>query len=249
MMEHEATDQPPTDQPKDTAAPQILVSNGSMAPQSMSELRLKLAMIAKGGGFPECFDNEAKRLAAYNLAHSLEGNKFQLALNHMAFIKGKLSIYGEYPGALAERTKEVQEKHVYLIDKGYKKICVENANLDAEPYAGVCIIQRKGRERKEFTYTIEQAKTAGQYPAKRRDGSINLDSPWMKFTGTMLMRKAMALGLKFEFADALLGIPIAEYDYDQAPDLVKDVTPTASTVESARERIRQAKQSQGEKNG
>lgn len=210
QQEPQPAQQPPVVTPID-------VQHGALVPKDSSELNRTLANIAAGGGFPARFDTPQKRIAAYNLAHSLTGGKWQLAINHMANIKGQLSIYGELPGDLAERTKEVSEKHVYLIDSNYKMICTENRNLDEEPIAAVCKIQRKGRALKEFSYTVKDAYKAGQLPAKA-------DSAWSKHFKTMLMRKAMALGIKFEFPDAILGTPIAEYDFDEAPDL-KDVTP------------------------
>lgn len=222
--------------------PAIEVVGGSIVPRDTSELNRTLANIAAGGGFPDRFDTPQKRIAAYNLAQSLMGGKWQLALNHMAPIKGQLTIFGELPGSLAERTGEVQEKHVFALDKDGQKICMDNKNLTANAAAGICQIQRKGRALKEFSYTLEEAIAAGQYPAKRRDGSLNQDSPWMKFTKVMLMRKAMAMAIKFEFPDAILGVPIAEYEYDEAPDL-KDVTPhnSDSELSEARERIRRAR--------
>lgn len=213
----------------------VLVRDGALTPTNASELVRTIAQIAKGGGFPVRFENLEQQLAAYNLAHSLMGTRWQMAIAHIAIIKGTMSIYGELPGALAEQTKEVAEKDVFCIDSDYKKICLENRNITAKPWAGVCLIQRKGRSLKEFTYTIDEAIHAGQYPAKRRDGSINNDSPWMKFIKVMLMRKAMALAIKMEFADALLGTPIAEYEYDQAPDL-RDVSSKSETaVDPAKE--------------
>lgn len=221
---------PPTPSP-------IAVERGALVPSDASELNRTLTAISTGGGFPERFKTPEARMAAYNLAQSLMGSRWQLCLNNIAVIKGQMSIYGELPGALAEQTKEVQEKEVYCVDKEFKKICLENKNLDAEPYAGVCKIQRKGRVMKEFTYTIEEAKKAGQYPPMKaewqnnnRTGNLilNEDSPWFKFLKVMLMRKAMNLGVKFEFADAMIGVPVAEYDFDIAPDLPgtqRDVSP------------------------
>ncbi len=221
--------------PKPAPAAPIGVAEGALVPKDSSELNRVLANIAQGGGFPERFKTHPERVAAYNLAHSLMGGKWQLALSHIANVKGSLCIYGELPGALAEQTKEVQEKHVFALDAAGKKICMENGNLAAPAVAGVCIIQRKGREKKEFSYTLEEARKAGQYPS-------NEYSPWTKFTKIMLMRKAMSMAIKFEFPDALLGTPMAEYDYDQAPDLVKDVTPTqGEQVSRARGVIRRAK--------
>ncbi len=210
----------------------IHADRGALAPRNSSELMRTVAMIAKGGGFPAIFESIEKQIAAYNLAVTLMGKQWQLAINNMYFIKGKLAIYGELPGTIAERTGEVVEKKVKIYTKDYTEICLENKNLDATVWAAVCIIQRKGREKKEFFYTLQDAETAGQYPAtkpeykdNKRTGKMieNDDSPWMKHTKVMLMRKAMNLAVKFEFPESLVGVPIAETDFDEAPDL-RDVT-------------------------
>jgi hypothetical protein len=222
--------------------PPLDVKNGELVPKTGTELTAMVNKIAEGGGFPERFKTPAARMAAYNLAHSLMGGKWQLALNNIASIHGQMTVFGELPGALAEQTKEVEEKEVYCIDEKFERICVEKKNLDAPPYAGVCKIKRKGRGLKEFTYTIEEARKAGQYPSmkaewkdNKRTGKMieNPDSPWMKYTKVMLMRKAMNLAVKFEFADAMVGTPVAEYDYDEAPDL-KDVTTSMGDETAAR---------------
>ena len=236
----EATTATPPPQDEQTKAVALAVDDGYISPTTAGQLKGFLNSIAAGGGFPKRFDTMEKRIASYNLAHSLMGKRWQLCLNNIADIKGQMTIFGELPGALAEQTKEVEEKEVYCLDKDFKKICIENQNLDANPYAGVCLIKRKHRAKKEFTYTINEAIHAGQYPATKYDkGSRqqvpNPDSPWMKFTKVMLMRKAMSLAVKFEFADALVGVPVAEYDFDSAPDLVKDVTPNYDKIEQARD--------------
>lgn len=209
----------------------------SLAPANHSELKSVIMAIDKGGGFPTRFKTFEQKIAAANLATSLMGKKWQLAINNIANIQGSLSIYGELPGAIAEQTKEIESKRVYCIDEEYKEICTKNKNLNSPPFAGVCEIKRKGRPANEFTYTLDEAKAAGQYPAykaeyvdNRKTGRMieNPDSPWMKFTKIMLMRKAMNMGVKFEFPDAIVGTPIAEYDFGIAPDLdptIKDVTP------------------------
>jgi hypothetical protein len=206
---------------KQTPKPEIMAvdDNKVLSPTTASELSSYLSLMAQGGAFPEAFDNQAKKLAAYNLARSLMGKNWQLAINNIAAIKGKLTIYGDLPRAIAEQTGQVEEFRLYTIDSDYQEMVKENKNLDAEVFAAVCEVKRKGRAAKQYAYTIQDATKAGQLPASRAD------SPWNKHKKIMLMRKAMNLGVKFEFPDALLGCPIAEYDYDIAPDLEKDVTP------------------------
>lgn len=216
-----------------------LNENNILAPKDHKELATVINFLAKGGAFPEVFKTNEQRLAGYNLAKSLMGNSWALAINHIAPIKGKLCIWGEFPRTLAERTGQVEQCHIYLIDEQYKRICLENKNLDAKPYAGICDIKRKDRKENQFTYTIKQAELADQYPPMKNNwvdgknlGKIpNTDSPWFKFMGIMLMRKAQAAALKFEFPECFVGVEIAEYEYDVAPDLVpiKDVTELSET--------------------
>ncbi len=240
VIETTAEEVPPT-KPEEEAPTKETVKRAAIAlnekylpaPKDNAELRGLIKTIALGGGFPAVFDTEEKRIAAYNLGRALTGDKWQLALNHMAFIEGKLGIYGEFPGALAEMTGEVQEKHVYVLDAEYKKICSENKNLDAAPFAGICIIQRKGREKKEFKFTLNDAKKIGKYPAVKRDGSPSPKSPWNIYTDIMLMRRAMQTAIKFEFPEAIMGVTLAEYDHGYAPDLdpeIKDVTPQEKAI-------------------
>lgn len=229
------------EQPKQEAKAQqssiSLGKNRDLAPKNNAELLRVLKVIKDGGGMPERFDTQAKQVAAYNLSSALMGPKWQLAMNNIAIIKGQMSIYGELPSALAEQTGEVQEKDLYCVDKELKKMCLANKNVNVEPYAGVCNIQRKGRKIKEFVYTVDDALRAGQLPAmkwSKKEGRQvpNDDSPWVKHLRTMLMRKAMALAVKFEFADAVMGVPISEYDFDVIPDgSLKDVTPVNEAAE------------------
>lgn len=221
-------EKPPEAPPKAVPAP-VIVSRGALAPTDASELARTLNMVAKGGGFPDCFDTTEKRLAAYNMAQSLMGGQWQLAVNHMAFIKGKLAIWGELPGTLAQRTGDVQSKDLFLITKEYIKICFENKNLNAPVWGAICQLQRKGHKPIEFFYTLDEATKAGQYPPKKRDGSPNPDSPWEKHFKIMLMRKAQAQAVKFIFPEALVGVPIAEYDFDEAPDL-REVGPSPGAL-------------------
>lgn len=204
--------------------------NRLLAPTSAGELSRFLSLLADGGAFPDSFDTQPKRVAVYQMARSLMGDRWQLALNHIATVKGRLTIYGELPRAIAEQTGEVEEFRCFVIDDQYREIGLANKNLESFPYAAVCEVKRKGRSLKQYTYTLQEAKNAGQYPAMKFDKEsrqkvLSPDSPWNKFTKIMLMRKAQAMAVKFEFPDALLGCPISEYEDDIAPDLEKDVTP------------------------
>jgi hypothetical protein len=223
-----------------------LDENMALAPINHQEFKSVITAIAEGGGFPTRFKTFPAKIAAANLATSLMGKKWQLAINNIADIKGTLSIFGELPGAIAEQTGQIEMKRVSILDSDYKEICTANKNLHMKPFAGVCKIKRKGRPENEFTYTIDEATAGGFYPAMKAEYVNNQktgkqipneDSPWMKHTKVMLMRKAMNLAVKFEFPDAIVGVPIAEYDFHTAPDLdgSRDVTPGKSIADEMNE--------------
>lgn len=204
---------------KEVSQKVISVERGLINPDDHVELSGFIRQLAKGGAFPKRFEKFEQQLAAYNLSRSLMNENWQLAVNNIASIHGSMVIFGELPAALAEKTKEVEEKNVYLIDKEMNKICLANKNIDKEPWAGVCELKRKGRTKNEYFWTVDQCKKSGQLPA-------SASSPWSKFLGVMLMRKAQALAMKMEFPDVLAGVQIAEYDNHSAPDLqdFRDVT-------------------------
>ncbi len=228
----------------------------ALAPINHIEFKSVITAISEGGGFPARFKTFPAKIAAANLATSLMGRKWQLAINNIADVKGTLTIYGELPGAIAEQTGQVEAKRVFVIDEEYNEICLKNKNLHMKPVAGVCQIKRKGRPANEFTYTIKEAEAGGFYPAYKAEWVNNQktgkqienpDSPWMKHTKIMLMRKAMNLGIKFEFPDAIVGCPIAEYDYGAAPDLdgSRDITPANTVADEMNKEFLSGESSEG----
>ena len=148
----------PTVEPKKEAAlvkrpePIVVGERGVYEPKNATELTAMLNIIAEGGGFPERFKTKEQRIAAYNTARTLMGDQWQLALNHIAIIKGQMTIYGEFPRTLAERTGEVEEFRLYVVNKDYVEICLANKNLTDEVFAGVADVKRKGRKPNQFFF-------------------------------------------------------------------------------------------------
>jgi hypothetical protein len=187
-----------------------------------SELVRVIKTFMKGGALPKTLDTEEKVIAAWQMAASF-GLPPAIAIQNMAFVNGTLTIWGQLPKALAERTGQIEDFRLLLVDEAFKEICMANSNLKNQVWAAVCQIQRKGRSKNEYFFSIDDAKAAGL---------LNKRGPWQEYQKIMLQRRAVSHALKFEFGDALMGVPIAEYDFNQAPDL-HDVTP--SVVDSAAE--------------
>lgn len=194
--------------------------NQGLVAKDNSELLRMIQVMMKGQAFPKSLDTEAKVIAAWQVAASLKIPP-AVAIQNLAIVNGSICMWGQLPKALAEATGELEEFKLVVIDEKQDPICLENKNLNAQVWGAVCVIKRKGRDRNEYAFTVEDMKRA------------NLDKkqgPWRDYTKIMLMRRAMGTAIKFEFPDAVMGVPIAEYDFHQAPD-IKEVGPTQSKAE------------------
>jgi len=164
---------------------------------------------------PASLDSPQKLFAARQLCREL-GLPVVAAIRQVYVINGSPSLWGDTPLALVRQSKLLESIREYLIDKDYKEISIANKNLDTPHIAAVCTVKRKDSEPKEFFFTVEQAKKAGM-----GGGPV-----WAKYPTRMLQMKARGLALKNEFPDVLMGVAIAEYDYDEIPGVTKDVTNT-----------------------
>ncbi len=186
---------------------------GAVVGSDNREIMRVIMQLFKSGALPAWYKTPEQVFLCWNLAASL-GLRPQPALQNICMINGSPYLFGDLPMTLARMTGELLDCKVFVCDADYKEIGFENKNVNAEPFAGFCIISRKGREKKTFAFSVEDAKAAGLWNKK--------SSPWITYPKIMLMRRALGTALKFEFADALKGSMIAEYDANHLPDM-KDV--------------------------
>jgi hypothetical protein len=203
---------------KPAAPPAIRVNKETQAiiVQDNAELMRLIQTMMKGQAFPKTLDTPERAIAAWQMAASLRLPP-AVAIQNMAVINGSVTLWGQLPKALAEATGELEDFRLIYIDENQDRICLENKNLNKETWGAVVQIKRRGRTMNEYVFTMDDAKKAG---LKGKQG------PWTLYTKIMLSRRATAQAIKFEFPDAVMGLKIAEYDLDEAPDL-KDVTPAA----------------------
>lgn len=204
-----------------------------MIARDNGELVRMIKIFMAGVALPKTLDTEAKVITAWQAAASLKVPPI-IAIQNMAIIHGSLSIWGQLPKALAEATGDMEDFQLIFIDKDHNELSLKNKNLNAEVWAAVCRIKRKGRSYNEYWFSVDDAKKAGLF---------NKAGPWKDYTKIMLGRRAVGHGIKIEFPDALMGLNIAEYDFSEAPDL-KDVSPSRGApqeLQSARETIARAR--------
>ena len=152
-----------------------------------------------------CPDHLAKEGKAAVMAALMVCKQYGLAasaMNHMAFIKGKLTTYGVLYMALAERHPDFGEKEEFFIDENCKQICVKNENLKAVPWAHVARVRKKNSTVwNEYFFSVDDAEQAGLLTK-----STKPDSGWIKYTKDLLMHKNKNRWVNANYASAVAGL-------------------------------------------
>jgi hypothetical protein len=218
VAEKEKVEEKP--QPNQAAMLIPIGADGRVVARNNSELMRYCGALVNGGGVPQRFNTPQKLFAALMFARDLKLP--DTAIRQIAEIEGTMTIFGDLPLSLAQRTKEMTFFKEVWFDKDYNELTFENKNLTNPVFGAVCVIQRGTLEKQSFSFTLEEAAVAGLYPCK------NEKKPWAKYPKMMLRYRARSIALKSVFADAINGASIAEYDFDLLPSVdadERDVTP------------------------
>lgn len=205
-----------------TAEPIKANELGAVVGRDNREIMRVISQLMKSDALPSWYKSPEQVFLCWNLAASL-GLRPQPALQNICMINDTPYLFGDLPLTLANMTRELLDCKVFVCDGEYNEIGFDNKNLNAEPFSGVCMIHRKGREKKTFTFSVEDAKNAKLWMKTSSSGKA---SPWVLYPKIMLMRRALGMALKFEFADALKGALLQGYDNNEPPPNLKDVTDT-----------------------
>jgi hypothetical protein len=115
------------------------------------------------------------------------------ALQNIAVINGKPSVYGDAMMALVQASPQCE---------GIEE-CLENEGT-VNPVA-VCIAHRKGRKPVIARFSVEDAKRAGLW---------GKGGPWQAYPKRMLQMRARGFALRDQFADVLKGLLTIEEAWD-----------------------------------
>jgi len=182
----------------------------SLIARDNGELYRLVKTFMKGTAFPKTIDTNEKAIAAWQVATSL-GLPPIVVMQNLAFVHGSISMWGQLPKALAHRTGQLEEFELIYFDHSQKVISLANKNLQEDVWGSVVQMRRTKSAKNEYFFTEVEAKQAGLF---------NKKGPWQQYKKIMYGRRAMGHGIKFEFPDAIMGVPIAEYDFHEAPDLL-----------------------------
>ena len=203
-----------------------------------AQLAIDLSLVPQ-----KLIDAGGKKAAAAALVMCKQFGLPMKAMNEMGWIEGNLTVYGSLYWALCERHPEYGEHEMFWLDKDQNRICSDNKNLNAEVWAAVIKVKKKGATIwNEYFFTLDEAKTAELYPPmknewvnKQKTGKKieNTNSPWWKYIKDMLMHKVKKRMGDANYSSALNGVIYHEdaLEHLTGGDDPKDVTPPKDTDE------------------
>ena len=182
----------------------------ALAPSNLTELMAFADRAAKSDFVPTAYKGKPENVALAIQMGSEVGLAPIQALQNIAVINGKPSIYGDAALALVKASsvcQDVQEKEMGSAAQG-----------DAHGYE--CIAIRKGKAPVRHAFTVGDAKKAGLWGKQ---------GPWSSYPKRMLQMRARGFALRDAFPDVLKGLITAEEAGDIPEKELNPLAPGSAT--------------------
>ena len=185
----------------------MIKSNGfALQPQSINEAMQMAEMLSKSGMVPKAYQNKKEdTLVAMMMGHEIGLNPIQ-ALQNIAIINGKPSIYGDALAALVQNHPAFGGMEESFVDAGM---------------VATCTVWRKNGTRHVQCFSQADATKAGLW---------GKSGPWTQYPKRMLQMRARGFALRSQFADALAGL-ITREEAEDMPQVQDSQAPTAISAE------------------
>jgi hypothetical protein len=185
----------------------IAVKTTLLTPSNLKEAMEYATIIANSAMVPKNYQGKAGDiLVAVQMGAEL-GLKPIQALQNIAVINGKPSVYGDALLALVQAHPSFED-----IKEWY----------DEKTNTAFCRVKRRNQTEHTVSFSIEDAKKAGLW---------GKSGPWTQYPKRMMQMRARGFALRDKFADALGGLITIEeaQDYQVVDTPEKDVTPITKT--------------------
>ena len=177
-------------------------NNQGFAPVTLDEAMKFSEMLARSTMVPRQYQGKAEDVLVACQWGKEIGLAPMQALQNIAVINGKPSVYGDAAMALVQASSVCEDIEEYFEGEG-----------TSNPVA-ICVAHRKGRKPVKATFSVEDAKRAGLWGKQ---------GPWSAYPKRMMQMRARGFALQDAFPDVLKGLITAEEAQDY-PD-TKDATP------------------------
>ncbi|WPX99502.1 hypothetical protein Megpolyxen_01393 [Candidatus Megaera polyxenophila] len=185
----------------------IAVKTTLLTPSNLKEAMEYATIIANSAMVPKTYQGKAGDiLVAVQMGAEL-GLKPIQALQNIAVINGKPSVYGDALLALVQAHSSFEDIKEWYDDK---------------TNTAFCTVKRKNQTEHTVSFSIEDAKKAGLW---------GKSGPWTQYPKRMMQMRARGFALRDKFADALGGLITVEeaQDYQVVDTPEKNVTPITKT--------------------
>lgn len=170
------------------------------APTTLTEAVQFSEMLASSGMVPKQYSGKPTDILVAMQWGAEIGLAPLQALQNIAVINGKPSVYGDAAMALVQNSPACEDIEEYIEDEG-----------TPNPVA-VCVAKRKGRKPVVAKFSVDDAKRAGLWGKQ---------GPWTQYPKRMLQMRARGFALRDAFPDALKGLITIE----EAMDFPAEATP------------------------
>jgi len=178
------------------------------APATLTEAITFSEMLANSNMVPKAYQGKPQDILVCVQWGMEMGLAPMQALQNIAVINGKPSVYGDAMMALVQASTVCQDVEEYFEGEG-----------TPNPVA-VCIASRKGRKPVTVKFSVEDAKRAGLWGKQ---------GPWTAYPKRMMQMRARGFALRDAFPDVLKGLISVEeandYPDEAKPRQTKDITP------------------------
>ena len=172
---------------------QLTTTNKGFAPTTLSEAMTFSDMLANSSMVPRAYQGKPQDILVCVQWGMEMGLAPMQALQNIAVINGKPSVYGDAAMALVQASPVCEDVEEFFEGEG-----------TPNPVA-VCVAKRKGRKPVTARFSVEDAKRAGLW-AKQ--------GPWSAYPKRMMQMRARGFALRDAFPDVLKGMITVEEAQD-----------------------------------
>lgn len=185
-----------------------ITTTKGFAPATLTEAVQFSQMLAESSMVPRAYQGKPQDILVCVQWGYEMGLAPMQALQNIAVINGKPSVYGDAAMALVQASPVCEDVEEYFEDEG-----------TPNPVA-VCVAKRKGRKPVTAKFSVEDAKRAGLWGKQ---------GPWSAYPKRMMQMRARGFALRDAFPDVLKGLITTEeaqdYPDEAAPKPIKNITP------------------------
>jgi len=187
---------------------QLTTTRQGFAPTTITEAIQFSEMLASSQMVPKAYQGKPQDIMVCVQWGMELGLAPLQALQNIAVINGKPSVYGDAAMALVQASPVCEGVEEYIEGEG-----------TSNPVA-VCVASRKGRKPVVAKFSVEDAKRAGLWGKQ---------GPWQAYPKRMLQMRARGFALRDAFPDVLKGLITAEeaqdFPTEDKPRQAHDITP------------------------